>query len=201
MIVPIVNLKGGVGKTTTAIALATAAVRDGRSSEVIDADPQGSAELWAHEAAESGNPLSFGVRGGSLKDVKAAAREIAGDSSIWTYIDCPPSGAIADEAIGLADFVIVPTTTGAADMAKTLQTAAVLAERDVPYAILVTRASARTRAYRETMDELESSDASYFDTTIPQRESLKRCFGNAFPSRLEGYEGVWCELKEAVDGD
>ena len=34
MIISTINLKGGVGKTTTAIALATAAVRDGKDVEV-----------------------------------------------------------------------------------------------------------------------------------------------------------------------
>ena len=47
MIISTINLKGGVGKTTTAIALATAAVRDGKDVELYDCDPQSSASLWA----------------------------------------------------------------------------------------------------------------------------------------------------------
>ena len=47
MIVAVVNIKGGVGKTTTAIALATLAARAGLDTVVLDADEQSSASLWA----------------------------------------------------------------------------------------------------------------------------------------------------------
>lgn len=40
MIIAVVNLKGGVGKTISSIALATAAARDGVEVRVIDTDPR-----------------------------------------------------------------------------------------------------------------------------------------------------------------
>lgn len=62
MIISTINLKGGVGKTTTAIALATAAVRDGKDVELYDCDPQSSASLWAMMAEEAGDSLPFPLR-------------------------------------------------------------------------------------------------------------------------------------------
>ena len=47
MIISAMNLKGGVGKTTTAMSLATAAEREGKDVEVYDCDPQSSASFWA----------------------------------------------------------------------------------------------------------------------------------------------------------
>lgn len=54
MIVPVLNIKGGIGKTTTTIALATAAVRAGYAAKVLDADEQGSTTLWADTAGQAG---------------------------------------------------------------------------------------------------------------------------------------------------
>ncbi|MBG9328868.1 tetraacyldisaccharide 4'-kinase [Corynebacterium belfantii] len=58
-VIAISNLKGGTGKTTTAILLATALTRLGYTATVVDLDPQGSATEWAHLAAESGTPLAL----------------------------------------------------------------------------------------------------------------------------------------------
>jgi chromosome partitioning protein len=44
--VAIVNHKGGVGKTTTAVCLSGALVEQGRRVLLIDLDPQASASKW-----------------------------------------------------------------------------------------------------------------------------------------------------------
>ena len=59
--VAFVNLKGGVGKTTSAIGTAEALARLGHTVTVRDADPSGAATLWAHKALSAGRPLPFGV--------------------------------------------------------------------------------------------------------------------------------------------
>ena len=48
--VAFVNLKGGVGKTTSAIGTAEALARLGHTVTVRDADPSGAANLWEHKA-------------------------------------------------------------------------------------------------------------------------------------------------------
>ena len=59
--ISIVNTKGGVGKTTTAVYLATALAAQYRVI-LLDADPQGSATSWATDAFEAGDQLDFEVR-------------------------------------------------------------------------------------------------------------------------------------------
>ena len=61
MIIGVIDIKGGVGKTTSSLAIATAAQRSGLSVTVVDTDPQGSATLWAQAAEDADDPLPFPV--------------------------------------------------------------------------------------------------------------------------------------------
>jgi len=54
--VAVVNHKGGVGKTTTAVCLSGALVEQGRRVLLIDLDPQASASKWL-EVNDSGRAL------------------------------------------------------------------------------------------------------------------------------------------------
>lgn len=198
MVVSMINLKGGVGKTTTAIALATAAAREGLDVEVYDADPQSSASLWATAAEEAGDPLPFPVSPANVATVRKAAGEWKGVAGRWLFIDCPPNGRVVDEAADASDLVVIPTTTGPADLAKTFETADTLESRGTYSSVLLTKTLAKTLSLRGAVMDLEERDASYFDTQIPSREALKSFFANSFGTELFGYEGVWEEVKGAL---
>ena len=201
MIISTINLKGGVGKTTTAIALATAAKRDGKEVELYDTDPQSSASLWAMMAEESGDPLPFSVTPANVATVRIAGRKLKGDEDKWLFIDCPPNGRVMDEAADCSDLVVVPTTTGPADIVKTFETSETLGAKNVLYAILLTRIIPNTLSLKQSINELEERNASYFDVQVPSREALKNFFGNAFGEDLYGYEAVYEQLKESIKED
>lgn len=201
MIISTINLKGGVGKTTTAIALATAVQRDGKEVELYDTDPQSSASLWAMMAEENGDPLPFPVTPANVATVRIAGRKLKGDEDKWLFIDCPPNGRVMDEAADCSDLVIVPTTTGPADIVKTFETAETLGARNILYAVLLTRVIPNTLSLKQSIGELEERNASYFDVQIPSREALKNFFGNAFGEDLYGYEAVYEQLKESIKED
>jgi chromosome partitioning protein len=200
MIVAVVNLKGGVAKTTTAIAIATAAARAGAPARVLDADPQGSASLWAELAEAAGDALPFDVEPANVTTVNrlARVRPAAGE---WAVIDCPPSGKVADAAIMACDFAIIPTTPSAIDLQQSYATAHTLEANDKPYALLVVRADRRTLSFRATQQAIAENGISCFDTTIPQREEIKGSFGRNFGD-LGAYGDAYAELVEAMrDGD
>lgn len=200
MIVSVINMKGGTGKTTTAMALATAAARHGRAAVVYDADPQSSASLWAMSAEDAGDPLPFDVASANVADVRRLGKRERGERGTWAVLDCPPSGSIMDEAARVSDMVVVPTTTGVADVSKALETAATLRGARIPYRILVTMSAAGTLALRDTLGEIEERGEDAFGVTIPRREALKGFFGNAFGEELFGYGDVYEEVEEAFDG-
>ena len=57
MIVTVSNQKGGVGKTTVAVNLASCFARDGKDVLLVDADEQGSALDWKSERPQDVPPV------------------------------------------------------------------------------------------------------------------------------------------------
>src|SRR5918992_3556913 len=73
----VVNLKGGTAKSTSAMFLAEALSRKGRTL-LVDCDPQGSALTWAEDAEADGRELGFNVVSIPTRDVKKRVDRLAG---------------------------------------------------------------------------------------------------------------------------
>jgi chromosome partitioning protein len=109
----VTSLKGGVGKSTTSIYLAVAAVERGYDPvTLIDADPQASAaewlELW---------PLQ-GIDVIESPSERTATRAIERASGM-VIVDTPPGNERATQAaVALADAVVIPTRAGGVEYSR-----------------------------------------------------------------------------------
>lgn len=182
-IISVVHTKGGVGKTTTSIYLATAAAKRGLDVAVVDADPQRSASVWAERA---GLPfdVSEGINGIPDNDI--------------VLIDTPPGKSERIQAaIGLADLVIVPCGASPMDLARVWPTLEIT--QPCPSVVLLTQVDLRAKLWQRIKDKLEAEDAIVFDTMIPQRQSTKRSFGTV-PTDLGAYNDLLGELEGVIVG-
>ena len=108
MIVACVQRKGGAGKTTVALSLACELSQRGRSVVVADADPQGSAQAWAAQAAELGNAAATVVGIGPGFHRPAQLPRLSEGYDV-TIVDCPPhNGEIMRSALAVADVALLP---------------------------------------------------------------------------------------------
>ncbi|RSX51253.1 ParA family protein [Bifidobacterium callimiconis] len=195
MIVTIANAKGGVAKTTSAMFLAAAYARrfEGSVPVVLDADPQSSASLWRDLAEDAGEPLGFDVSPANLSTLGRLGR-VGSDS--FVVVDAPPQGRLLETAIGVADFVVVPSSDSPLDLQQAWATLEAV-PRHRPAALLLVRVEPGTTAYARTLSALGDASTPRFDAVVRKRQDLKRCMGLR-PGKLWEYGQVLDELLEVL---
>lgn len=135
-VVTIAGLKGGVGKTSTATALA-AHWSATRRVLLVDADPNGSAFKW-HERGE-------GALGCECVPLARAPQAMA---KTWDLVLMDTAGGSRDEQRTYAegsDFVLAPCQVAAGSIEQVVELAALVASVGVPFGVLLTMVDERRR--------------------------------------------------------
>lgn len=186
----LVNLKGGVGKTTSAVYLAAAFAEAG-PTVLLDADPQGSASDWAAVVEDGGAVMPFDVR---VANQRTLTRGLEAYS--FAVIDTPPGNpGVIDAAIAAADLVLIPTDASALDIQRVWPSVDAATRAGKPAAVLLVRARANTRNLAAAIDAFEAAGVAVIDTRIPLREEIKAAYGT-IPTRRHGYDAVAADLME-----
>ena len=123
LVITVAQQKGGAGKTTLVVQLATSFREQGRAVAIVDIDPQASLTGWArvreHEARQAPE-LRFSMVGGWR--VAVELDRLRRDSQV-ILVDTPPHAETdAKVAIRAADLVVVPCQPSAADLWATRTT-------------------------------------------------------------------------------
>jgi chromosome partitioning protein len=145
MKVAVANLKGGVGKTTTAVYLSAAAAERGYEPVVlIDADRQASAAEWLEERPIDEVTVVEAPSERTL--VRAAGR----DSGV-AILDTPPGDArLLAAAVRSADVVVIPTRAGGVEFSPVNLTLEMIPAR-TPRGIVICSARLGTNDLDETI--------------------------------------------------
>jgi chromosome partitioning protein len=111
--IAIISQKGGAGKTTIALHLAVAAELVGKSTAVIDLDPQASASRWG-DSRERKTPAIVSAQASRLPNVLEAAREANAKLVIIDTVPHSESASLA--AARAADLVLIPCRPAILDL-------------------------------------------------------------------------------------
>ena len=132
--IALINQKGGVGKTTLAIHLATAFVTGGYNTLVLDLDPQASAAEWK-DSRVSETPPVMAVPPARLPKVIETSQSIG--TEILILDTAPHSEGTALDASRAADLILVPCGPSIMDLRALRKTANLLEHAKKPtYAVL-----------------------------------------------------------------
>ncbi|HEY3541746.1 MAG TPA: ParA family protein [Gaiellaceae bacterium] len=165
MNIVVTNLKGGVGKTTTAVYLAAVAVERGHDPVVlVDADRQASSAVWLEE-----RPLE-GVEVIEAPSERTLTRAMRADEGV-VIVDTPPGDErIVQSAIAAADSVIIPTRAGGVEFARVAVTLGMVPSR-TPRGLVIAAARLGTNDLQETIDWWRREDVQIWGV-VPERVGI-----------------------------
>jgi chromosome partitioning protein len=161
----VTNLKGGVGKTTTAVYLAAVAAARGYDPVLlIDADRQASSAEWLEE-----RPLE-GVEVVEAPSERTLVRAMGRHDGI-AIIDTPPGDErLVQAAINEADAVIIPTRAGGVEYPRVVVTLSMIPAR-TPRGVLIAAARLGTNDLDETIAWWKGEDVPVWGV-VPERVGI-----------------------------
>jgi chromosome partitioning protein len=163
MIITITALKGGVGKTTTAIHLA-AYLQTKAPTLLVDADKNRSALVWSRE-----DKLSF-----TVASQAAATAIIQKYQHIVVDTQARPEPEELKDLTTSSDLIILPTTPNHLDLDATMKAAELLNSWNANYRVLLTQVDPRTRNGRSGRDFIEENKLPVFKTDIARLVAFER---------------------------
>jgi len=171
VILAVVNQKGGAGKTTIALNLASALAAEGKRVLLIDADPQQTAQDWA---AIRQTPPPFQVIGLAKPVLHRDIPTLAADYDHVIIDGAPRNYEVARSAIAAADVVLIPVQPSGADFWASRETVGLVKEmrsfKETQKSVfVVSRKIGRTVLGRDIADALAEFDIPILQAGTTQR--------------------------------
>ena len=178
-VISFANPKGGAGKTTSALILATQLSENDASVTIIDADP----ERWISQWGDlPGRPENIAIVNDVNEDSIVDQIEAASQNSQFIIVDLEGTASLmVANAIGMSDLVLIPTqgssmdARGGAKIIRLINNQARMARRSIPHCVVLTRTSAalRSRALKNIQEQLRANGIDVLDTGLVERAAYR----------------------------
>jgi chromosome partitioning protein len=150
--------KGGAGKSTSAVLLATELAQRGASVTIIDADPNQPVLRWSKK---SGKPESLTVIGDVSEETLMDTIDKAARKTAFVIVDLEGTASVmVAHAMTRSDLVIIPTKGSELDAIEAAKVIQFIARQEraynkkIPFAVLFTQTNPAVRP--RTLKSLES---------------------------------------------
>lgn len=191
-VISFANAKGGAGKTTAVLLLATEVAARGKRVTIFDADPQKWITKWSELPRKSpGISVVSEISPASITEQITLASEI----SDYVIVDLEGTeNLIVANALSVSDLVVVPIqgssmdARGGAKILTLIKKLEKIVRHDIKHCVVLTRTNAAvtTRAMKAVQDFLCTQNIDVLMTPIVERAAFRDLF--EFGGGLEGLD-------------
>lgn len=186
-IIAVSNPKGGAGKSTTTLLLATYLAEQGARVCVLDADPNQPIVDWKTKGQSN---TSLQVIGGIKESTLMETLDRLNHQFIFIDLEGTAS-VLVSRSIAMADFVIVPLQASAVDVRQAAKAIRAIRDeervaqrsnprRKIPYRVVMTRTPAPgapvSGVQRQLEEEIQLAGIDRFKTSLAERLAYKAVF-------------------------
>jgi chromosome partitioning protein len=184
--------KGGAGKSTSAVLLATELAGRGASVTIIDADPNQPVSRWSRKP---GRPDKLTVISGVTEENLIEAIDAAARKTAFVIVDLEGTASLlVAQAMSRADLVIIPTKGSELDAIEAIKVIKFIGRQEkaynkaIPFAVLFTQTNpaVRPRTLKSLEHDMLRQGIPLFGTALHERDAFRAIF--SFGGSLSGLD-------------
>lgn len=189
MVISTANPKGGAGKSTSTLVIATTLAAQGASVCIIDADPNQPIVDWKNNG-DSKSTIT--VVGDAREDSILSVIDEVASTHQFVFVDLEGTASLlVSRAIAFSDFVIIPIQASSLDVKQAARAIQQVRNEEkimqrskpdgrIPYRLLLTRTPApgapRSSSLRKLEQQLAEKGFLRFRTGLAERQAYKAVF-------------------------